>query len=485
MPLFGGGLFFIGGANLNPTENVVPVRQDDRFRDSNISIVRTAGEPDIALVDGDIQTTLTASLLIGDSLRASSDASNFRIDDTLENQRFLAAKTDLNADGTTGDTFAVRYDNRRNVVVQPLDNEVQTGNFTFTAPITFTRVIKTLEFKPAQDATGIRVVLKRPSGEIIYTSDTDREFERGECISLTAIPEGSPDWQVIELESSVKLVQGDVVEVLVEQSPEGTGTLALRGSTITIAGVTGFFVALQQKTLDETRDVIWPNGQVISKDSDFRVEGGYEYAVDTTGGAVNVTVDPDEVQQFSILDAYREFTVLTPCIISFEEPALRATPNVSITRVQTDRITALSVSAGANEVAFSDGAVDRVYYNGTHWVVELDGVTLNFNEITSPSGNDFIFNLGDERAYLSLSGAIQFIDLLGADTLYIDTIGDSVNPISSIYGAKLAFDEAVVYDDKIVGNTGTLRTRGDTFKFYWDGLKWRLIDLDYGRIEDV
>ena len=200
-----------------------------------------------------------SDLSIGDNLSLSEDGATVRLNDPIDNIQALAAGTLLNSDGTTGINFALRRDNLQSIVLQPNDDETVVGTWTAHVPVTGNRIIKRLRTRFAQNATGIRIVIRQAAdvsdttGAILYQSHTESDWNNGAGLSVTSSPEGGPSTYEIILENSAKVLLGSLVYVEVAQNSQGTGTLELRGSTETIGTVTQFYAYLEQTFVEESQ----------------------------------------------------------------------------------------------------------------------------------------------------------------------------------------------------------------------------------------
>ena len=80
----------------------------------------------------------------------------------IDDIRALPAGTLVNEDGSTGPNIVLRRDGLTAEVLQPLDNETQTGEWTAWVPVTADRIVKLIRVRFAQAATGVRLTLRQP-----------------------------------------------------------------------------------------------------------------------------------------------------------------------------------------------------------------------------------------------------------------------------------------------------------------------------------
>lgn len=220
-----------------------------------------ASQPDDSAVifDGEIGTTRT-TVRVGDNLTLGEDGAAAVLSDMIDNIRALPAGTLLNDDGSTGVNIVLRRDQLQEQVLQSLDNETQTGNWTAWVPVTADRIISKIRVRFAQEATGVRFTIRQADnqtqtdGPVLYRSHTDTVWNDGGGFSVTADPVGGPGSYEVNLENSAKVLLGKFVYVVVEQNTQGTGDIEFRGATIDIAGATQFYAYLEQTFLIETRD---------------------------------------------------------------------------------------------------------------------------------------------------------------------------------------------------------------------------------------
>lgn len=255
------------------------------------------------MIDGELGTT-KATVLVGQGLSLSEDGGTVRLDDEVENQSAIAVGTVLNPDGTTGVNYATRRHTLTATTVQPLQDETNVGNWTAHVPVTApTRILKELRVRFAQPATGIRFTLRAASsftqtdGIILFQSHTDSDWNNGAGYSVQESPLGAPVNFSVPIDRSAKVIENTLLYVVVEQNTQGIGDIELRGSTLTIGPVTGFFAYLEQDTVLEDRDLV-----PLAEDIPAAFRNTHRTTASLTINAVNV----EDFQPFAAIEFENE-----------------------------------------------------------------------------------------------------------------------------------------------------------------------------------
>lgn len=232
------------------TSGTVPVATSQGLGDSLVTQPDDSG----IMVDGEVSSTKD-TINIGQGLSLSEDGLDIKATNPVENLEAIPLRTLLNSDGTTGQNLAVNRSDRQMVVLQPAFSETNTGTWSAHVPVTETRIVKAIGSRFASVATGVRVTARNASstsdttGVILYQSHTDQEWNNGGGIDIVAAPAVT----TVNIDNSAKFIQGNLVYVVIEQHPTGTGTLEIQGITTTIGPIgPQFFAYLEQTYVIET-----------------------------------------------------------------------------------------------------------------------------------------------------------------------------------------------------------------------------------------
>lgn len=478
------GLKGIGGgglANLNPTEDFIPVRRNNEFQDSPMQVIYDNGDPTEILSsvpvnvgsgtlglgfsinpDGSVMRGVTSLKDSGESFLSEDNVTGLvhttprtLINDDL-NAPFGVGRTSVQDGtpfvwstfgGTDTDEVTVSGDDRVSLTFREVLTAYVTGQrFRGTAGKMHYRVIDLT----AND--GIDTVL--------YTSQT------GEPIDFDATI--SPDFQVeYETVNPNFLIQDHLLRL--EFFSADGNPMTMRGTQAGAPNDPLTFTPFFETRFSVSRErVIFPNDEVQRTDVDFQPDESGILAVDTTSNPVTINIDPAFNKNITIFDSMGTFDV-NNCTVDLQVYNTRTTPNDNIGATVGDAILCDDIDAGASgtKILLNNGGAPIFYNNGTHWIVETDSGTLTFDEVTNRTGLVF-FRLLGERAALSVGDLTQVVEGVTGTQIEFDTIGDAVNPIDSVFHFRSVLDKSFTFDDDIVGQTEILNGKDDKKLFYYD-----------------
>lgn len=209
----------------------------------------------------------------------------------------------------TGKPFSFQWSDIRFFAAQPDTDATNQGNYQFVAPVTFDRVITSLNFKVQTPVTGARVVIQETdaSGPVIFKSHTDLEWENGEGIIFDGNGDGTVDLLDPEQGTPILVETSIPLFVTIEkfQNPQD---LVVVGTLLNPAAPGLFLPFLTQNYFIETRSeivnsFIYTPVYKNANSTDLNVSDLETIAADTDSfGALTLTVDVNNVNVFWVFD---------------------------------------------------------------------------------------------------------------------------------------------------------------------------------------
>lgn len=481
-------------ANVNPTDDVMPVNDNGTFIDSPLTVVYDNGNP-INIVSSVPMTIPSGTLALGGLLDNGTVLRGVtELKDSGES--FLASD---NITGNIGTVPISRIDDNENAILGVGRLRTLLGDtFSFDTfggtdsdeitvigddkiIVSFREVetayITAQKFRGTQGKMHYRVIDTTSHDGVdtlVYTS------EQGDPIDFDSTV--APDFEVTYETLNPNFLIKDHLLRLEFFSADGN-PMTMRGFPTSLpipeAGsgdVTTFTPFFETKFSNASERIIFNNDQVVNVNSSEDILGSFCHAVDTTSGALTITADPDIVKLFDVFDSSSNFSS-DNCTVDLKVENTRNTPNDSITSIDATQIKASALDAGVSGTKnlLSEGATPKVYNDGTNWLVVTDQETLNFDEVTDRSGIIFFRILGS-KAVLSVGNTTQAIDSILGTKVVIDTIGNISDTIDSVTGLKLISGGALEFDDKTVDSSVVLNEDKDSFVFWFDGASWNSFD---------
>lgn len=225
---------------------------------------------------------------------------------------FSGSPVDFAATGSqkvTGKPYSIEWGEINFDNTQPLTEATRQGNYSFPAPVTFTRVISQINFKLLTQITGVRLVISEASlgGVTIFKSHTDAEWEAGGGVDVD--PSGMGVIDLLDPEQGTPILVETTVPLFatIEKYGDDSG-LTLVGTTLNPAAP-GLFLPFQtQNYFLETRSEL-VNSKIYSpiykeaNSTSLAISNLETVAADTdVNGAFSLSVDVAEVNTFWVFD---------------------------------------------------------------------------------------------------------------------------------------------------------------------------------------
>jgi hypothetical protein len=225
---------------------------------------------------------------------------------------FAGSPVDFSATGdqkVTGNPYSIEWGEINFDNTQPLTEATRQGNYSFPAPVTFTRVISQINFKLLTQVTGVRLVISEASagGVTIFKSHTDAEWESGAGVDVDATGMGIIN--LLDPEQGTPILVETTVPLFATIEKYGDDSdLTLVGTTLNPAAP-GLFLPFQtQNYFTETRSEL-VNSKIYTpiykqaNSSDLTINNMETIAADAdVNGAFSLTVDVTSVSVFWVFD---------------------------------------------------------------------------------------------------------------------------------------------------------------------------------------
>ena len=209
----------------------------------------------------------------------------------------------------TGKPFSFQWSDIRFFPAQPDTDATNQGNYQFLAPITFDRVITSLNFKVQTPVNGVRVTIQEnnSSGPVIFKSHTDLEWQNGEGLVFDVNGDGSVDLLDPDQGTPILVETSIPLFVTIERFSDPQD-LVIVGTVLNPAAPGLFLPFLTQNYFIETRSelvnsLIYSPVYKDANSTDLTINDLETIAADAdTAGGFTLSVDVNEVNVFWVFD---------------------------------------------------------------------------------------------------------------------------------------------------------------------------------------
>jgi hypothetical protein len=264
--------------------------------------------------EAEVQLLNRSAVSFGEQFAVSEAGGTLMTRDRTTGRRTIPCSSPVNfsavsPEAVTGKPFSFRWSDIQFFPAQPDTDATNQGNYQFLAPITFDRVITSLNFKVQTPVNGVRVIIQEnnSSGPVIFKSHTDLEWERGEGIVFDLSGNGTIDLLDPEQGTPI-LVETSIPLFVTIEKFSNPQDLVIVGTVLNPAAPGLFLPFLTQNYFIETRSelvnsLIYTPVYKNATSADLSVNNLETIAADTDSfGALTLNVNVDDVDVFWVFD---------------------------------------------------------------------------------------------------------------------------------------------------------------------------------------